>query len=270
MKFKASVIISFYNKLEWLQLVLAALQQQSVQDFEVVIADDGSTEEVIKEIETIKQQLSLSIQHLWHPDTGFMKTIILNKAVIASKSDYLIFIDGDCVPHKKFVEDHIRLQRPNQVLAGRRVYLSDALSKSLTVEKIVNGELEKLSWTRLLVDKTIRHPEKAIHCNLSFVNKGLGSYKKGLLGCNFSVSKELVLKVNGFDERYRYPGVGEDSEIEYRWLLAGIRIFAPRYALVQYHLWHPLLSREMKEENMRLFDETKEKKFVYTPYGIEK
>lgn len=268
MKFRASVIISFYNKIEWLKLVLAALQQQSVQDFEILIADDGSKEEIVKQIETLKLQLPLSIKHIWHADAGFRKTIILNKAIVASASDYLIFIDGDCVPHKNFVEDHIRLQHPNQVLAGRRVYLSDELSKSLTVANIEKGKLEKFSWSRLVFNKLVRHSEKAIHCNFSFVNKKLGSYKKGLLGCNFSVSKELMLKVNGFDERYQFPGVGEDSEIEYRWLLGGAKIFAPRFALVQFHLWHPLLSREQKLNNLQLFNETKEKGYIQTPYGI--
>jgi glycosyltransferase involved in cell wall biosynthesis len=272
MTFQASIVISFYKKIEWLKLVLAALERQSCSNFEVVIADDGSPDDIVQQVREIQQQSPMPIRHIWHPDEGFTKTIILNKAVIASTAPYLIFIDGDCLPHKNFISDHLRLQQVNSVLAGRRVYLSEKLSNTITIESIRDGILEKGFLWRLFLDKfrgDTRHPEKGIHLNSNFINRKLGS-EKGLLGCNFSVSKELVLSVNGFDERYKYPGVGEDSEIEYRWLKMGVKIFAPRFALVQYHLWHPLLSRENKSNNMLLYEETQNKGYVYTPYGINK
>jgi glycosyltransferase involved in cell wall biosynthesis len=270
---RASVILSFYNKIEWLKLVLASFERQTLQDFEIIIADDGSTDEVVTQVIQLQNSLPLHIQHVWHADEGFTKTRMLNKAVLAAKSDYLIFIDGDCIAHKNFVEDHVRLQKTNQLIAGRRVNLSDKLSKSLCVQNILKGELEGPFLISLFIDSIInksKDVEKGIHLNAKVVNRNFGSYKKGLLGCNFSVHKNAILSVNGFDERYQHPGIGEDSEIEYRLKKAGFQVFSPKFCAVQYHLWHARLSRFHETTNNELYNDTQVQGYTYTPYGIEK
>ena len=273
MPFKASIIISFYNKFDWLKLVLKALERQTEKQFEVIIADDGSKESVVGAIHEYIQTSPLSIQHLWHPDTGFLKTTMLNKAIVASKSEYLIFIDGDCIPHKNFIEDHIRLAAPREVIIGRRVNLSDAISQKITPEAISKGFLEGAFFIKLLADSILnksKDVEKGIHVQSDLINRRFGSYNKGLLGCNFSVSKHTIIEVNGFDERYTSPCVGEDTEIAYRFLQHGLKLFMPKFALVQYHLWHKRISRALEAENLKLFEETKTNKYTRTPYGIVK
>ncbi|MHB8336741.1 MAG: glycosyltransferase, partial [Ignavibacteriaceae bacterium] len=54
---KASVILSFYNKIDYLKLVLAGFERQTFNDFEVIIADDGSSGEVISGIENLSTKL---------------------------------------------------------------------------------------------------------------------------------------------------------------------------------------------------------------------
>jgi glycosyltransferase involved in cell wall biosynthesis len=267
----ASFIISFYNKIEWLELVLAALERQTFKNIEVIIADDGSRPEVVARIHELQKVSPLTLKHLWHADNGFMKTVMLNKAIQAANSEYLIFIDGDCVPHKHFVEDHIRLRKHKQVLVGRRVNLSDRVSKSLSTQGIHKGQLERFFLLRVFVDSVFggsRDAEKGIHLRSKLINQRLGSFNKGLLGCNFSLYKQELLAINGFDERYRHPSVGEDTEIEYRLRLNGCAIFRPKFCLVQYHLWHKRLSREQESNNLKLYAETKEKGYAATPYGM--
>ena len=150
--FPVSVVISFYNKIEYLNLILAALERQSFRDFEVVIADDGSRPDVVGAIRSIMEHSPLSIQHVWHEDKGFRKTRIFNEAIRKSRSAYLIFMDGDCIPHWRFVEEHYRNREARVLLAGRRVYLSDKLSRSLDAEKIRKGYLEGKFLMDLLVD----------------------------------------------------------------------------------------------------------------------
>ncbi len=97
-----------------------------------------------------------------------------------------------------------------------------------------------------------------------------GSYNKGLLGCNFSIAKQDMLDVNGFDERYMYPGVGEDTEMDWRLRNKGMKVFSPKFCMIQYHLWHPRLSRQKEPENLLLYNETISNKYIATPYGIKK
>lgn len=271
--FNATLIISFYNKSEWLKLLLAALERQTFKQFEVIIADDGSSADVTDAIKSLQTISPLSIQHLWHEDDGFMKTVMLNKAIVASRSPYLIFIDGDCIPHHHFVEDHLRLKKDKCALAGRRVNMSEGISKTLSPEKIKNGILESFFFLRLVSNSITgksKDVEKGIHINSTAINTLFGTYKKTILGCNFSIAKKDLLELNGFDERYRHPGVGEDTEINYRIKNKGMQVFQPKFSLVQYHLWHPRLSREKEPENLLLLDETLKNKYIATPYGINK
>ena len=139
---KTSIIAAFYNNIKYLKLVLAGFERQTEKDFEFIIADDGSREEIVKEIEKISSNYSFRIKHIWHPDNGFRKNKILNQAILASSSDYLIFIDADCVPHSKFVEEHLKEKQNNVVLTGRRVNLSQKLTNLLSDENVKGGFLE--------------------------------------------------------------------------------------------------------------------------------
>jgi glycosyltransferase involved in cell wall biosynthesis len=116
-----TLIIAVYNAVRYLEYILGALQRQSRQDFEVIVADDGSGPGIGRLIETGQSRYSFPIKHLWQADSGFRKNAMLNKAIMASQTDYLIFIDGDCVPHHDFVHDHFSHRGLKNVLCGRRV-----------------------------------------------------------------------------------------------------------------------------------------------------
>ena len=121
---KATLIISFYNNFPFLKLVLGGLERQTVKDFEIIIADDGSNEECKRKIMEYDKNSALNIKHQWHKDEGWQKNRILNQAIVASKANYLVFIDGDCIPHRAFIEEHICNSKTKTALAGRRVNLS--------------------------------------------------------------------------------------------------------------------------------------------------
>jgi glycosyltransferase involved in cell wall biosynthesis len=269
---KASIIISFYNRVDQLRLILAALERQTFSDFEVIISDDGSNEEAVNQVNEIIKQSKLSIKHVWHPDKGFNKTKILNKSIIRTDSDYIIFIDGDCIPAIHFIEDHLKYSEENRVVVGRRVELSDAISKEITREYISSKSFDRL-WLKALVNsfkRETRKAEEGIRISSKWLNEKLGTTNKGILGCNFSLYKKVLINLNGFDERYIHPGVGEDTEIKERLKNGGYEIFKPKFALVQFHLWHKKQSREGEKEGFRLLEETIKNNYIKTPYGIIK
>lgn len=265
---KASVIAAFYNNIRYLKLVLAGFVRQSEKDFEFIIADDGSNQEVINEIEQIASKYNFHIKHTWHPDKGFRKNKILNQAILASQSDYIIFIDSDCVPHSRFVEEHIVEKEQHTVLTGRRVNLSKKLTDMLSEQKIITGFLEENNL--LMLDDAIfgksNYVEKGFYVENKLLRKFLNKKSRGLLGCNFSLSKKDILDINGFDERYEAPSIGEDSDVQFRLELNGIRVKSLNNIAVQYHLYHKLQKR--LPQNLELFNQIKKSGKSFTPFGI--
>lgn len=267
---KTSVIAAFYNNLRYLKLVLAGFERQTEKEFEFIIADDGSKEEVVKEIENISSNYPFRIKHVWHSDKGFRKNKILNQAIAVSESDYLIFIDADCVPHYKFVEEHLNEKENDKVLTGRRVNLSLRLTNMLTEEKVRNGFLEENNL--FMIEDAIfgksNYVEKGFYFKDKFLRNALNKKYRGLLGCNFSLYKKDILSINGFDERYEAPSIGEDSDVQFRLELKGIKVKSLNHIAIQYHLYHKL--QERLQVNLDLFEEVKKSKIAYTPFGLKK
>jgi glycosyltransferase involved in cell wall biosynthesis len=132
-----SVIISTYNNPKWLQKVLWSFNQQTFTDFEVVIADDGSNDETKLLIEAMKAKMNYPIQHIWHEDNGFQKTIILNKATVASKSHYLVYTDGDCIARADFLQVHNDRREEGYFLSGGYFKLPMTISELISEEDII-------------------------------------------------------------------------------------------------------------------------------------
>ena len=146
-KTAVSIIIPFYNGIDWLELSFVALGKQTFKDFEVIVADDGSREDVVARLEELMARQPFPVTHLWQEDCGFRKNRMLNKAVVQSRAEYLIFLDGDCIPHRKFVEEHCKARREGFVVAGRRVALPAALSEGMSVGKVASPGFERnLVW----------------------------------------------------------------------------------------------------------------------------
>jgi glycosyltransferase involved in cell wall biosynthesis len=268
---ETSLIISFYNGIKQLRLILASLEVQRYKDFEVVIADDGSSEAVIRELEEIVSRSPLEIIVVHHEDMGWRKNIILNKAVMASRGNYLVFIDGDCLLHPCCLLEHNHHKAAGWVIAGRRVYLSEKLSTLLNPERIRRGDLWGKYQLRLLLEGILnrtRHAENAIYVKSPLLRRMINRKDKHILGSHFSLFKEDMLAINGFDERYLAPGAGEDTDIEVRLRRNGVNIRSLKHIAIQYHLYHKKLVRDQK--NREILEQTKKSGISFTPYGIKK
>ena len=270
---EVSIIIGFYNKIELLEKILEALQLQTLQNYEVVIADDGSREEVVKRIRLLQETSTFPIRHIWHEDNGWRKNIILNRAVAAAQGEYLIFIDGDCIPEPHFVEEHYTERKLHQVLSGRRILMGPCataymLSKPLTVKRFGIGLFNALLKDTLNGNKT--RMEHMIHIRAKWLRRLFAKdYERFILGCNFSMYKSDLLSVNGFDERFLYPGYGEDIDLWYRLSRAGIPTYSRKGLLIQYHCNHKRFDTNYAP-NQQLMQENNAASVTWTPYGIDK
>lgn len=269
-----SLIISFYNNARLLKFIFVALERQTFKDFEVVIADDGSNEETVEVVRQLAKEATFPVKHCWHEDKGWRKNRILNTAIQTSEGSYLVFIDGDCIPHRGFLEDHFTNRQEHLVLSGRRVQLSEERTRELSLEQVEEGFLEKKGGvTRLLLDGIrgrANHAENAIRIKNHFLRKVLVKNKdRGILGCNFSIFKSDILLVNGFDERYDHPGTGEDTDLDHRLQRAGIKCQSRKHLLTMYHIYHKRFNL-MYEPNLQLLKENDDQKVTFTPFGIHK
>jgi cellulose synthase/poly-beta-1,6-N-acetylglucosamine synthase-like glycosyltransferase len=229
----ASIVIACYNESEILARTLAAFARQTVPDFELIIADDGSREDYRPLLEQWALRFRHPIQHVRQDDQGFRKTRILNRAVFVSRSDKLIFVDMDCLPRHDFVQQHLRYLAPGVAVTGRRVHIEpDQLPSAETIlRKGLSFSVGRLLGLRLRGKaRLIEHGVV-----LPFLYESPG---RGILGCNFSICKTDFEKVNGFNSEY--IGVGwEDTDIDFRLQLAGVQIRVLRNKVIEYHAAHP-------------------------------
>jgi glycosyltransferase involved in cell wall biosynthesis len=270
LKKSVSLIIAVYNALQYLEYLFAGLQRQTLKEFEVVIADDGSGPEMKSLVDRLSREAGFQVQHVWQPDEGFRKNAIMNKAIQSSQTDYLVFIDGDCIPHKKFLEDHWTHSRENTVLCGRRVNLSKQMTDRLNLEMIATGAHERFS-PRFLIDGMLARSsnlEDGLRISSDGLRRLIPRNHARILGCNFSLGKRIMERINGFDEDYRAPGIGEDTDPAFRLGLIGAEFASLRYLAVLYHLYH--LPTKVGEENVRIFERVRKDRRAECLHGLRK
>jgi len=268
---KISLIISTYNQPEWLRKVLIGYSVQDYKDFEIIIADDGSTIEtelVINEFS--KDIFSKPLHHIWHKHNGFNKNVILNKAIASALGDYLIFTDGDCIPRYDFISTHVKEAETGFFLSAGAVRLPLELSQKINENDIVTGRIFNTQW--LLKNGFSNRPIKNLKLTatgkwasiLNTITPARATWN----GLNTSGWKNDILSVNGYDERMKYGG--EDRELGERLKNKGIRSKQLRYSAVCLHLDHKrdYVNSEALEKNLQIRKETKIKKVMWTNYGI--
>lgn len=244
-----SIVIATYNYLESLKRCLASLERQTFRDFEVIIADDGSAPDVGDWLSAYRPFYPL--MHLWQEDKGFRKCRILNQALLRARGEYFVFLDADCIEARDFLAQHWKHREKGCYLGGRRVMISRPVAEAVTEKMVRSGLFDHVSlWAlRHTLGHRIRYLEEAMR-PLYYLR---GKNPFSLLGCNFSIHREDIYAVNGFDEDYENRGGGEDTDIATRMNMVGLRMKSVRYLAVQYHLGHE--SGESKSASEKMFRE---------------
>ena len=252
MGISTSVIITTYNKPKELELVLCGLSMQKIPPSEILIADDGSTQETADVIAKWKKICPSPMIHVWHKDEGFQKPLICDKAVEAASGDYLIFLDGDSVPHPYWLNDHLEAIQDNTVLCGRRVRLGPKISQKIDLNFIQTGKLHIFSKNIILsiFKKDIKRFTLGVRIP-KFLARTLHPKERRLMGVNFSLHKELFQQVGGYQasaskfmkakQRCR-----EDAQLEILLISKGVKRYPLINRAIVYHLYHP--ERPLRKE----------------------
>jgi glycosyltransferase involved in cell wall biosynthesis len=268
---RISVIISTYNNPAWLEKVVWGYECQTYSDFELIIADDGSGQPTKDLIEGFQKNSALSITHVWHADDGFQKSAILNKGIIASTTDYLLFSDGDCIPRHDFVETHVKNSQAGYFLSGGYFMLPMDTSKAITKEDITTGNAFNVKW---LYAHGLAKTYKTLKLTSSGVQEKLLNFltptKATWNGHGSSGWKQDIVAVNGFNEEMQYGG--QDRELGERLVNRGIKGKQIRYSAICVHLDHKrgYNTPESISKNKKIRAETRQQGKVWTKAGIVK
>jgi glycosyltransferase involved in cell wall biosynthesis len=264
-----SVIISTYNQPEWLQKTLWGYEKQTIKTFELIIADDGSTDETRQLIHDFSKKLSYSIKHVWHEDNGFRKCTILNAAIKESQTDYLLFSDGDCIPRNDFVEAHLHFRRKNRFLSGGCFRLPLDISTAVTLDDIDHANCFDLKWLKNHgIERSFKNNKLTSGKTKAWILNHFTPTLSTWNGHNASGWKADIVAANGFDERMEYGG--EDRELGERMMNRGIKGVQIRYSAICVHLHHSrgYVTENAIQHNNEIRAVTKKQKLTRTDYGI--
>lgn len=242
-----AVVISTYNRPVALNLVLQSLAVQSVPADQIIVGDDGSRAETADLIKGWNQR-GLTVEHVWHADQGYRKTIAMNEAICRVRYSTTLFIDGDCIAHPNLVAYHKAYSEPGAILAGARILASKNFTEELE-RGFAQYNLAKIFdvlWLRL---------SGRINRLLPLLTLPDGSWRKRspkkwplVRGCNFSVETARLWAADGFEESLEGWGY-DDSELAVRLINAGAEVKTLRFAAPILHLWHKEESKDRLSVN---------------------
>lgn len=245
-----SVIVTTYNREDALAAVLRSLARQTDTNFEVIVADDGSGPATAELVAAWKAKVGHRVEHVWHEDKGFRAGEIRNRAVLASRGDYVIFLDGDCIVQPDFVAQHRKLAEGGAFVTGNRILLSPALTERVLREGL---EPETWSFTQFLAERFrggVNRLSALLHLPLGPVRRLRAKEWKGARSCNLAIWRRDLDTVDGFDADYAGWGK-EDSDLIVRLLHAGVTRKDGNFATGVIHLWHKEADRSALGENER-------------------
>lgn len=264
-----AVVIATYNRPDALAALLEGYLHQDTGDFELIVADDGSKEDVRLLATDFAKRAPFPVKHLWHEDKGFRATVMRNRGMAATAAEYVIYTDADCVPAPDFIRRHRLLAEPGYFLSGNRLLLSEELTARALREQLPLYDWTLARWAGARMQGGINRLLPLLRLPDGDFRRRTPERWQGVKTCNFSAWRADLLKVNGFDEAYAGRWGLEDSDLAIRLIHAGIKHKNARFGASVYHLWHREADKRGFDENQRLLDELIASKRYRAQLGVD-
>ena len=269
-----SVVFTTYESPRWLEKTFWGFLEQRHRHFEIVVADDGSgaaTRAVIERYAPEFAARGVVLRHVWHEDEGFRKCRILNRAILASRHDYLVFTDGDCICRADFLAVHVARAEPGRWLSGSYYKLPMSTSEAISREDVTSGRCFERAWLRAngLPGGMRSHLKLVREPRLARALNRLTPTACNLKGANASAWRSDLIAAGGFDERMQWGGL--DRELGVRLVNGGIRARHVRYDAICLHLDHARGYRDetMMAANRALWQRVGREGITRTAHGID-
>ena len=246
-----SLIVTTYNRPDALEAVALGCFTQSDKDFEIIIADDGSTDATRECVAGLKSRSPVPLQHVWQPDAGFRLAMARNRAIAAAAGQYIVILDGDCVPQTNFIAQHRKLAQPGFMVTGSRILLGEQFTRRVLAEHLPLQSLTLVDKLRLRAAGDVN---KLLQLLVTLPDVGREQRRfswRRIKGCNMAMWRSDLERVNGFDQSFEGWG-HEDSDIVVRLFNAGVMRKDGAFATEVFHLWHKEAQRDQASSNRKV------------------
>lgn len=234
---RLAFVVLTYNRSAALVAVLRALAGQCSETDEIVVADDGSRPEHVRAALGAPVSWPCRTLHVWHPDTGFTAASARNLGAVQTEADYLVFLDGDCIPAPGFVAMHRALAKPGQFVNGSRTLLSERLSRNVESGLVDLSAVTTWQWLAWRASGDVNKLSHFLQWPGLPGRIQTGFSWKGIRSCNFGLWRSDFEAVNGFDETFNGWG-HEDADLVLRLHHLGLTRCNGHWATEVFHLWH--------------------------------
>lgn len=218
-----SIVIPLYNRRDVLAKTLACLLHQTYPRdlIEVIVADDGSSDDPLGIIESFADDLS--IRYVRQEDKGYRLSEIRNLGIRAAKHEDIILLDCDMAPVPQMVELYARWLAASRdaVYLGHRRYVD---ANSLSAHDLLETPEPILRLTDILTGNPleINHPDGhptidwrvPIYQSTRNLRDEVHPFRV-VCGGNIAFHRPAFERIGGFDEDFTAWGA-EDAEWGFR------------------------------------------------------
>ena len=128
---KVSVIIPTYNRENYISETIESVLNQTFQDFEIIVIDDGSTDKTKTKLEKFKSKIKLIEQK------NSERAVSRNNGVKNSSGEYIAFLDSDDLWASDKLEKQVEIldNKKNMILTYCQSFRINEKSKKIKTAK---------------------------------------------------------------------------------------------------------------------------------------
>jgi len=218
---RISVVIPVYNRISLLQKAIDSILSQTIQPYEIIVVDDGSTDNAQGIIKTKYPQ----IKYIYQENQGVSSA--RNTGIKHSSGDYIALLDSDDTWEKEKLEKHI-----NFIIENPNFRVSQTDEKWIRNGKFVNpkkkhkklgGKIFIPSLELCLVSPSAVMIEKTVFDDFGVFDTSLPACEDYDLWLRVSAFEEIGL----LEEKLTVKYGGHDDQLSHKFkAMDGFRVYA--------------------------------------------
>jgi glycosyltransferase involved in cell wall biosynthesis len=233
-----------FNRAHLLRFALRSYLRQTARDFEIVVADDGSTDDTQAVVEEFRRIAPFDVDYVRQEHRGHRRAAILNRGIERCRHPQILFTDCDSLAFSDLIEVHLRAARPDRLLCGGYVRLDREQTEKLGDDDVEAGRFEAL------LDAGGRRELRRKHLKARWQILRRRRRRPHNMGLNYSVPRDALVRINGYDEAFEGWG-SADGDVRERMRAIGVRPFSLYDEAIVLHMWHPVERTKLDADQLR-------------------